>query len=62
MKKKKNSEINWEEKIVRDLGSDKYNELFTSTNEEIKFYTDIFEQILETSKKWLWPIRNVRFL
>ena len=35
MKKNKNLEINWEEKIVSDLGLDKYNELFTSTNEEI---------------------------
>ena len=57
MKKKKNSEINWEEKIVRDLGSDKYNELFTSTNEEINispFYVNTKNSLIN-SENLLFP-------
>ena len=51
MKKSKTLEINWEEKIVGDLGSEKYNELFTSTNEEINispFYVNTKNPIINT--------------
>ena len=57
MKKKKNLEINWEEKIVSDLGLDKYNELFTSTNEEINispFYVNTKNSIIN-SENLLFP-------
>lgn len=57
MKKKKNLEINWEEKIVSDLGLDKYNELFTSTNEEINispFYVNTKNSLIN-SENLLFP-------
>lgn len=53
----KNLEINWEEKIVSDLGLDKYNELFTSTNEEINispFYVNTKNSIIN-SENLLFP-------
>ena len=35
MEKNKNLEIDWAKKIINDLGAEKYNALFTSTDEEI---------------------------
>ena len=35
MEKNKNLEIDWAKKIINDLGAEKYNTLFTSTDEEI---------------------------
>ena len=53
----KNLEINWEEKIVSDLGLDKYNKLFTSTNEEINispFYVNTKNSLIN-SENLLFP-------
>ena len=53
MVKDKNLEIEWKKKIISDLGLEKYNDLFSTTNEKIiisPYYTNIDNSLINPDK------------